>query len=90
MRPSTSRRQADAKSTPSGRPQAQLISAIQANAHEMDPILQGYELRRRGSCVCCPSRRSSDPGGAARAPVHGQIAGQTAGQTAWSVLQVQL
>jgi hypothetical protein len=75
-----------ARPTPSGRPQAQLISAIQGDAYEVDPVFHGYKLRRRGGCICCLSRRNSDPGGAARAPVHVQTASQIAGQISWSDL----
>jgi hypothetical protein len=48
-----------------------------------DAFFQGCELCRRGGCICCSSRPISDPGGAARASVHVQIAGQIAGQIAW-------
>jgi hypothetical protein len=40
-----------------------------------------YVVAAAASAALLP--RISDPGGAARAPVHVQTAGQTAGQTAW-------
>jgi hypothetical protein len=48
------------------------------------------DLGAPGGCICCPSPRISDPGSAARAPVHVQTAGQTAGQISWSDLPRRL